>query len=58
VAVEESYLDNPERGTLVYSLVGITKDAAGEAKEKVLAFIDKNAQGRIVLEEGDVLEIN
>ena len=56
VTIEEGYLENPERGILVYSLVAQTKDQAGEANDKFLAFLDKNALGRISSNESEYNE--
>ncbi len=57
VDADDAYIENPERGALAYSLVGITKEAARHTQEKVMSYLDQHAQGRIVAEDSDLLEL-
>lgn len=50
-AVDDNFVENPERGVIVYAATGIDADSARATAEKFLAYIDTNAIGRIVDEE-------
>ncbi|NUM89238.1 MAG: DUF503 family protein [Bdellovibrionales bacterium] len=57
VNVEEQYVENPERATLVFSLVGPTIDHARRLQDEVLKFLDEMAPARLIDEEIQAVDI-
>jgi uncharacterized protein YlxP (DUF503 family) len=55
--VEESMVENPERGTLVIALCAGSHEQAGNTLDRILAFFDGKAPARILLEEFERTEI-
>ena len=47
-AIEENFLENPERGTVIFSIASTSKALGKEHADKVLKFLDSHAIGRII----------
>jgi len=45
---EENLVENPERGTLVFSLTSVTLVQGKAIFEKILAYLDQHSPGRII----------
>jgi hypothetical protein len=55
--VEEHRVENPERGSLVFSFCARNAEEGQVHLQKVLAFFDENALGRMISEEIDQTDI-
>ncbi len=55
--VEEHQVENPERGCIALALCAVNHDQGKAQLDKVTAFLDAKAPGRIVLEEMEESEI-
>lgn len=51
LSVEENRIENPEKGTLIFSFCAKNQEEGNLHLQKVLAYFDQNAPARIVSEE-------
>lgn len=57
VVIEENVVENPERASLVFSLVGQDLQQARRLQDETLKFLDEKAPARIINEEIQVAEL-
>lgn len=49
--IQDSYLDDPERGVLVLAIAESSEDLANKGKEQILTYLDSNMPARLISEE-------
>ena len=57
VPIEENWMENPERGTLVLSLCSPRVEKAKVTVDQILKYLDSHVPARIVLEEFEEVAI-
>lgn len=57
IPIEENYLQNPERGTIVFSFCAPHAAQGKISLDKIMAFLDQKAPARIISDEIEESEI-
>lgn len=55
--IREHIVENPERGTIIWSFCSKNKMAAGDMRNQLMEFIDQQAPARILDEQVEQVEI-
>jgi hypothetical protein len=56
--VHDRILEDPGRGCLIVALCGAREESVRGNKEKLLAYVDQNAAGRLVLDDWEELQMD